>query len=225
LQQFRKLTNTTAPPTDATDEERADLDDALADKVEAAIQPHLDRWLMLRGRPIKGETPSLRTTSRFVPFNYAGDPGNPGKSLGPTIAQDNPQRLWALLSGARHDSVKTIFREEELAAEWEGVPDVPMGPKAHLVPCLAPKAPKRSAAEVARSGARPRLQTPQDGASVPIPRALLVQMGVNTYIGAGAIGATATGSLAKDLYTGALLTGRTLLKFAGVDVSGLDNDE
>jgi hypothetical protein len=211
LQQFRQLTDpkgSTAPPTDASDEERANIDDALANEIEAAIQPNLDRWLMLRGRPIKGELPSLRTASRWVPFSRAG-----GDEAGwSDVTQDSPNRLWALLSGPRHDSVKTIEIEHELAQEWETMADTPSGPRGHIPPCLEPKARPKPPG-------RKKKYDKDEAPWVAVDRAELVALAVHTFVAAGAI--TTTQDHAGQLYQRTLASGLKLLELAGVDVAKL----
>lgn len=216
LQQLRQLTGTEAPPSDATDEARADADDALANELEAAIQIHLERWIMLRYRPEKGEGAGYRPTSRFVPFTWRVE------GLGESLAKDNPERFWALMSGPRHDVVKSIHAEPELAKDWESVPDTAMGPAASVPPCLKPTV---AEPEKKRRG-RPAADT------VPVTRARLVATAVCFFVAAGAIHASADkGNGRADLYKEAWNNGRLMLELAGVDVSrvklngGLDNAE
>jgi hypothetical protein len=214
LRQFRELTDTLAPPSDATDEERADIDDALAGKIEAAILPNLDRWLTLRRRPQGAEEAGdHRPTSRFVPLTAAdADVTDNG------LLKDDGARLWALLSGPRHDIVKAILAEPEFAAEWEVPADSPSGPAARVPPCLDPPKPRP---KPVKANVPPlRLST---AVTVPILRGDLVAMAVNMYIAAGALASKADHN--PKLYDGALATGRNLLALAGLDVSKLDNDE
>ena len=202
-----------APPSSATDEERADDDDALADKIEAAIQPHLDRWVTLRRRPDGLEEASdHRPTSRWVPFVAEGDPVYTGApTTGIACAQDNPLRLWALMSGPRHDVVQTIYREAELAQEWEGIADAPGGPLGIVPPCLQPKMAIPPAREASSQG------------TVSVARSKLIAGGACMFIAAGAIYAGAPNIRAgNQLYVNALTTARQFLELAGIDVSDID---
>jgi hypothetical protein len=211
LRQFREVTGTPASPTEATDEERADADDALANEIEAAIQPNLDRWLTLRRRPRDSdEIGDHRPTSRFVPFSRAGG----DEAAWSDLTKDSPNRLWALLSGPSHALATGIWAEHELVADWEAIPDTPLGPKAHVPPCLNPGPTLKGAKP------KPTVRKSYDKGDAPwvaVDRAELVALAVHTFVAAGAI--TTTQDHAGKLYQRTLESGLKLLELAGVDVA------